>query len=386
MSEDDKPRGEPAVKAKLPKAQNIKRPDFTPHGIAAGRGRAPRPSALTAAKAKQRQRVMVAGLLVAVLAIAGGTTWMLTRPGPQITVSGEFSKEPKVEIPEDLPAPTKLKVTELTTGKGAKVASGDSSFVKFVFYKVSPAGESASPSADPEAAAEGEEKKTDGKLGSTYTQAESIVPMVVGQSGIKGVDQGLVGHPVGSRLLMEIPPSLGLGDNGAQLGVAKNDALVFVMDVLATVPKGATASGTEQKLDDKDLPTVKAGKAGAAPKVTIPKTDAPGKLEAKTLIDGTGPVVAKGQTIVAHYEGKIWRNGKVFDSSWQRGAPATFEVGTGKVVSGWDKGLVGKKVGSRVLLVVPPKEGYGKKGQPDAGIKGTDTLVFVVEILAAIPK
>ena len=79
----------------------------------------------------------------------------------------------------------------------------------------------------------------------------------------------------------------------------------------------------------------------------------------------------------------IYRTGKQFDSSWDRGAPADFAIGTGKVIPGWDAGLVGQTVGSQVLLVVPPDQGYGASGNSQAGISGTDTLVFVVDILDA---
>ena len=89
----------------------------------------------------------------------------------------------------------------------------------------------------------------------------------------------------------------------------------------------------------------------------------------------------KGQLLIAQYEGVIWRNDKVFDSTWKNGTPAGFEIGVGQVVKGWDDGLVGKRVGSQVVLVVPPADGYGKSGSSTAGIKGTDTLVFVVDIL-----
>ena len=71
----------------------------------------------------------------------------------------------------------------------------------------------------------------------------------------------------------------------------------------------------------------------------------------------------------------------MFDSSWTRKSPATFAIGTGNVIPGWDKGLVGKKVGSRVLLVVPPADGYGAQGQGQ--IPANATLVFVVDILDA---
>jgi peptidylprolyl isomerase len=73
----------------------------------------------------------------------------------------------------------------------------------------------------------------------------------------------------------------------------------------------------------------------------------------------------------------------VFDSSFARGAPAGFVIGTGRVIPGWDKTLVGKKLGSRVLLIVPPADGYGPSGQTSAGISGTDTLVFVLDLVAS---
>ena len=95
------------------------------------------------------------------------------------------------------------------------------------------------------------------------------------------------------------------------------------------------------------------------------------------------PVVTAGQTISVHYTGVVYDGGKQFDSSWDRGQPADFVIGKGQVIAGWDEGLVGQTVGSQVLLVVPPDKGYGADGQPAAGIKGTDTMVFVVDILGA---
>jgi peptidylprolyl isomerase len=148
----------------------------------------------------------------------------------------------------------------------------------------------------------------------------------------------------------------------------------------------ASATGSQVSSGGGSLPTVTA-KAGAGPTITIPKSaKQPTGLVTKTLIKGTGPVVAKGQTVVAQYVGEIWRTGKVFDSSWSRGEPFGFTIGAtpSQVITGWDKGLIGQTVGSRVMLVVPPAEGYGKTGSSQAGIKGTDTLVFVVDIVGAV--
>ena len=119
--------------------------------------------------------------------------------------------------------------------------------------------------------------------------------------------------------------------------------------------------------------------------MTIPKNSPPKTLAVRTLIKGSGPKVSKGQLIVVQYVGVIWASKKVFDSSWARGAPFAFTIGASpsQVIPGWDKGLVGQNIGSRVLLVIPPADGYGKTGNSQAGIKGTDTLVFVVDILGA---
>ena len=119
------------------------------------------------------------------------------------------------------------------------------------------------------------------------------------------------------------------------------------------------------------------------PAIKVPSTPAPTTLIVQPLVKGTGPVVTAGQTITVHYTGVIWDSGKQFDSSWDRGKTVDFAIGQGQVIAGWDDGLVGQTVGSQVLLVVPPDKGYGPQGQPNAGISGTDTLVFVVDILDA---
>ena len=92
-----------------------------------------------------------------------------------------------------------------------------------------------------------------------------------------------------------------------------------------------------------------------------------------------------GDLLVVNYVGETWDDGKVFDSSFDRGAPAAFQIGVGQVVKGWDAALVGQTVGSRVVMALPPELGYGTEGNADAGISGTDTLVFVVDIIATYP-
>jgi peptidylprolyl isomerase len=129
------------------------------------------------------------------------------------------------------------------------------------------------------------------------------------------------------------------------------------------------------------LPTV-SGAFGATPTITFPSSGPPSVLTTKILHSGNGPVVQKGQLLVANYVGQIW-HGKVFDSSFSRLVASASPIGLKRVIPGWDKSLVGARAGSRLLLVVPPADGYGPKGQPSAGITGTDTLVFVVDVLGS---
>ena len=130
------------------------------------------------------------------------------------------------------------------------------------------------------------------------------------------------------------------------------------------------------------MPTVEGAK-GAKPVLAFPEGGAPEGLQVQVLDAGDGPVVEAGDHIVCHYLGQC-SNGRVFDNSYDRGRPLDFQIGVGAVIRGWDDGLVGQRVGSRVLLSIPSELGYGERGVPQAGIKGGDTLVFVTEILGVM--
>ena len=104
------------------------------------------------------------------------------------------------------------------------------------------------------------------------------------------------------------------------------------------------------------------------------------ELLVEVLKEGDGQVVEPGDTIHCHYLGQVF-DGGVFDNSYDRCQALSFQIGVGMVIRGWDDGLVGQRVGSRVLLSIPPEYGYGARGVPQAGIGGGDTLVFVTDIL-----
>lgn len=279
-----------------------------------------------------------------------------------VTVTGEFDAAPKVTIPKEKGAGA-LYTKTLIQGSGAKLTSSAGMVGNYVAYDWS--------------------GKTSKLLGSSYAQG---APSLFVGSLLPGLEKALLGQKIGSRVLAVIPPKDGFGSTGnSQAGIGATDTLVFVVDMDSVFATGSV-SGTQTSNAGGSLPTVTApaGNSTAGPTIQIPaKTTAPASLQVKTLIKGNGAVVKKGQNLAVQYTGVIWRTGKVFDSSWARKAPMTTVIGEGQVIPGWDTGLVGQTVGSRVLLVIPPKEGYGNSGASQAGIKGTDTLVFVVDILAA---
>jgi FKBP-type peptidyl-prolyl cis-trans isomerase len=143
------------------------------------------------------------------------------------------------------------------------------------------------------------------------------------------------------------------------------------------VPLRATGEAQEPQAG---FPTVELDQDGR-PTVTLPGTEAPTELQVETLIKGDGPVVEDGANVTVQYQGLLWKDGTIFDESWKRGEPTTF--GTGQVIPGFAAGIVGQTVGSQTVVVIPPAEGYGEQGAPQAGIAGDDTLVFVIDILAA---
>ena len=224
---------------------------------------------------------------------------------------------------------------------------------------------------------------TDGKEFATSYGDKPLTFVLEEKNNIPGLVEGLVGATPGTRILLAIPPDKGYGLKGLPgAGIGPTDTLVLAVDLqsVGAVLSRATGTAVAPKAG---LPTVSLA-ANGAPKIILPKGNPPTALAVQPLIVGKGARVQKGQQITVQYTGVLWPGGTVFDSSWQKHEAATFEIGNGRVISGWDRGLVGQTVGSQILLVIPPDDGYGAAGRPQSGIKGTDTLVFVVDILDAV--
>jgi peptidylprolyl isomerase len=116
------------------------------------------------------------------------------------------------------------------------------------------------------------------------------------------------------------------------------------------------------------------------PEIDFPEGEPPSDLVIVDEIVGDGPEAQVGHTVVAHYVGVAFSTGEEFDSSWSRGDPLAFPLGKGRVIKGWDQGLVGMRVGGRRKLVIPSDLAYGKQGAGGAIAPG-ETLIFVVDLV-----
>jgi FKBP-type peptidyl-prolyl cis-trans isomerase len=116
------------------------------------------------------------------------------------------------------------------------------------------------------------------------------------------------------------------------------------------------------------------------PEVDFPGGEPPTELKVTDINVGDGAEASAGQTAVVHYVGVAFSSGEEFDASWSRGEPFAFPLGGGRVIAGWDQGVVGMKVGGRRQLVIPPHLGYGDRGA-GAAIPPGETLIFVVDLL-----
>jgi len=158
-----------------------------------------------------------------------------------------------------------------------------------------------------------------------------------------------------------------------------------LLSLVAVVALGSSmaACGSDKK-DDFGAGGIKVtSEFGQKPTITHREGEPDKTLVTEVLKEGDGAEVKKGELLTANYLGQIWRDGKVFDNSFDRGAPSSFPIGIGKVIPGWDEALVGKKLGSRLLLSIPSDKGYKAEGNEKAGIKGDDTLIFVVDLVGA---
>ncbi len=274
-----------------------------------------------------------------------------------VKVTGDFGTAPNVS----LNAPLKVSSTERTVvipGKGEKAKPGSIVNVSFTLYN--------------------------GTTGTTVTSTgygtgRTSAVTVDASQVISGLVKTLNCAQAGARVVGVIPASEAFGSAGSSsLGIPGNQVIVIVADVVSLV--ATRASGVAQT-PPAGLPTVTLASNGA-PTLKIPSGyTAPATTQLATLIKGSGAVVAAADTVTIQYQGTNLRTGKIFDQTWGR-SPYTGAVNG--FVPGFTNAIVGQTVGSQVLVVIAPADGYGPSGgQSSAGITKDDTIIFVVDILAA---
>ncbi|MEU5867729.1 MULTISPECIES: FKBP-type peptidyl-prolyl cis-trans isomerase [unclassified Nonomuraea] len=298
-----------------------------------------------------RRRTIVPSLAPLLLLAAGCTG--ATAGDLDLKVGGAFGARPTIVFPDGRPA-AGLRVEELSTGGGDRLGDDDVAVVQYTAHVWD---------------------GRDNRLVDSSFNRGTPAAFPVG-SLLPGLDRALRGRTVGSRVIAAIPPGEGFGTSPPR-GVGPADDLFYVVDILGAHHKGASVKSAGGSLagvrvtgDDR-------------PELSIPSAAPPRAFASKVLRRGSGRPAQAGQLLVTQYEGAVWDRRRVFDGTWPTGLPKAFKIGDGTVIKGWDKALVGVPVGSRVLMIVPPAYGYGAPGHAAYGIKGSDTLVFVVDVLAA---
>ncbi|MCY7413254.1 MAG: FKBP-type peptidyl-prolyl cis-trans isomerase [Salinibacterium sp.] len=274
-----------------------------------------------------------------------------------VKVSGEFGAKPEIEV-GTVSSPAATERTIVIPSDGEPAQAGTTVIVDYTLFNAA-------------TGAEVDATPYDGNP-LAFTLDETV---------IIGIVETIQCTQVGSRVVGVIPPASAFGEAGSeQLGIGPADDLIFVVDVVSIEapadPPLARADGEDQPATD-GFPTVVLD-ADGRPTVTIPDVAPPTELGIAVLKQGSGATVEPGADVTVHYLGINWNTGVIFDESWARGEPATFN--TAGVIAGFTAALEGQQVGSQVIVIIPPDQGYGEAGSgPDIG--GTDTLVFVIDIL-----
>lgn len=273
-----------------------------------------------------------------------------------VSIEGAFGKETTVEFDGRLEA-KEPEIEVLKEGDGAVVERGDTALAYWW-------------------------------VGNGYTQQEaqdtfggSPIAVPMSDDVLPGLIHAIQGHKVGSRVAVLAEGADAFGELGnPQIGIGNKDSALLVVDIVGSLLNGPEGKEAEPAAW---APTL-VEQDGAVTSFDFKDSPAPsGDLKFTTLVEGQGAKVRKGQTIYVDYLGQVHGKKKPFDESYSKD-PMPTPIGTGAVVAGWDETLVGRTVGSRLIISIPPAKGYGKAGNQGAGIKGSDTLYFVVDILGAV--
>ena len=269
--------------------------------------------------------------------VAESTDTVPATDGDSETTDGSSTDEPKVEIPAE--TPSELVITDLEEGTGDPAAEGDTVFVFYVGVRSE------------------DGTRFDGNFGGEPFN------VTLGQGGvIEGWDEGLVGIKTGGRRQLDIPADMAYGDEGAGEIIKPGDALSFVVEAVAIVPKTDPAD---------------------EPEITVEGGEPVDELKFEDLVEGEGTTVAAGKRVVAHLIAYRGDTGAVLQNSWEVG-PVTLKMDDAEVLPGLVKAFDGMKVGGRRLVTIPYAEAFGEGGQEDLGLPAKTDLVMVLDLIAVI--
>jgi len=267
----------------------------------------------------------------------------------KVSVSGDYGKSPKISVKKPF-AIDKTRTKVLQKSDGPVVQAGQT--VSVNYYGV------------------------DGRTGEKFDESFSAGQPVAFSLDqvVPGFSKGLTGQRKGSRVVIAMPGTDGYDSSGgnAQAGIEVGDTLVFVVDIVDVQLSEPSGSEVAPKAG---LPTV----TGSLdkPEIEIPKSDPPTTLVAQPLIKGTGKKVGATDTITFNYRWEVWQDGRLVEQSYGQ-KPGSSQLSG--LVQGIQEGLAGQTVGSRVLLVIPPAQGY-PDGNANPKIEKDETLVMVVDLL-----
>ncbi|HWM34525.1 MAG TPA: FKBP-type peptidyl-prolyl cis-trans isomerase [Pseudolysinimonas sp.] len=266
-----------------------------------------------------------------------------------VSVSDDVGTEPTVDFNAPLSLPA-VQRTVITDGDGAELQDGATAKIHFTVYN----GE------------------TGDRLDSTGYEPTGLFEATLDDTVLlSGLVQTLRCTTVGSRVVGVVPPSAAFGDAGNdQIGVGPGQSVVFIVDVVDVVEPLKPAAWTS------DVPEVVFGSDGT-PTVTLPAGDPPAELLMDVIEKGDGETVTASDAPKLDYQGTSWDTGEVFDQSFG-GDPIALPAT--QYVKGFTAAILGQKVGSTLLVSIPPDYAYG----PDANAHplGGQTLLFVIEILS----
>ncbi|MGI8433279.1 MAG: FKBP-type peptidyl-prolyl cis-trans isomerase [Nocardioidaceae bacterium] len=270
-----------------------------------------------------------------------------------VAVTGQLGAEPAVDFSPPLSfASTEHTVLVKGPGTGDAVDETSEITVQYLFLDAS-SGETVDTTWD------------DGKS-ATFTMSAVAT--------FAGFTKGVTGAHAGDRVLITIAPD-DYNPNGNGGLIAKGDSVLMVVDVLrVTNPKA---------IPQADVPTLELDKDGH-PTGFVPTAHTPdqvGLLGVYTLKKGKGAAVTADQQLTVEYLGQVYPDGTVFDESYSK--KKAVELSLSNVIPGWQQGLAGQTVGSRVVLTIPSELGYGSQGTPDGTIPPDADLIFVIDIVKA---